>query len=72
MGVGAHHLAGADRRERAWIEWGCNLIVHKLDTAFTVEGILEQVGALCGASADIVHPHPVPFPFGDSKANDAW
>jgi 2-keto-3-deoxy-L-rhamnonate aldolase RhmA len=46
VAVGVHHLAGPLARERCWIEWGCNFIVHKSDTALIAEGILNEIGAV--------------------------
>ena len=66
VAVGTHHLAGSPERERQWIEWGCNLIMHKSDTAYIVEGIAGELGALKETLGDGAVPTNLPFPFGVS------
>jgi staphyloferrin B biosynthesis citrate synthase len=64
IAVGVHHLAGPLARERRWIEWGCNFIVHKSDTALIAEGILNEIGALRETLGDnIARRQDPPWPF---------
>ncbi|MEA3337373.1 MAG: aldolase/citrate lyase family protein [Chloroflexota bacterium] len=46
VGVGIHFVAGDLEREKRWIEWGCNLIVHRSDTLFIAQGINQELRGL--------------------------
>ncbi len=67
VAVGVHHLAGSSARLRRWIEWGCNWITYKSDTALLVEGIVNEMGALRESLGDGSRPSDLPFPFGTSS-----
>lgn len=67
VGVGVHHIAGSLERERRWIEWGCNLIVHKSDTAFIAEGLCHELLPLKCSLGDGGVPGKLPWPFGPSR-----
>ena len=46
VGAGIHFTAGDMARARRWLDWGCNLIVHRTDTLFVAGGIHNELGAL--------------------------
>lgn len=75
VGVGVHHIAGSLEREQRWIEWGCNLIVHKSDTVFIAEGICNELLMLKQSLGDGDAPDNLPWPFGPSRgvsAKQTW
>jgi 2-keto-3-deoxy-L-rhamnonate aldolase RhmA len=75
VGVGIHYVAGPVERERQFIDWGCNLIVHKSDTALVLEGIAGEVWGLRKAFGDGDRPQGFPWPFGPSqvgRGNGSW
>lgn len=46
VGAGIHFTAGGVERAQRWIDWGCNLILYRSDTAFIARGIDSEVNAL--------------------------
>jgi len=67
VGVGVHHIAGSLERERRWIEWGCNFIVHKSDTVFIAEGICNELLTLRQSLGDGSVPDNLPWPLGPPR-----
>ncbi|MBC8450004.1 MAG: aldolase [Chloroflexi bacterium] len=67
VGVGVHHIAGSLERERRWIEWGCNFVVHKSDTAFIAEGLCHELLPLKHSLGDGGAPGNLPWPLGPSR-----
>lgn len=46
VGVGIHFTSGGIERERRWIDWGCNLVVHLSDTLMVAKGIAGELNGL--------------------------